>query len=232
MSVVALICAREGSKGLPGKNIRPLAGRSLLARAIDQARAVARVSRVIVSTDSDGIASASREAGAEVPFQRPAELAQDDSPEWQVWRHALSYIKESDGAYPAALIVVPVTAPLRSAQDLERCLDEFESGRADVVITVTDAHRSPYFNMIAARPDGTVALVIPPEVSFVRRQDVPEVFDLTTVAYVADPHFVMSSDGIFEGRVRSIHVPRERALDIDTLFDFRIAECLMAAREE
>jgi CMP-N-acetylneuraminic acid synthetase len=232
MTVVALICARGGSKGLPGKNVRPLAGRSLVARAIDQARAVGRVGRVLVSTDSDEIATESLEAGAEVPFQRPADLALDDSPEWLAWRHALSYLKESGGSYPDALIVVPTTAPMRDVQDLERCLDEFETGRADVVITATDAHRSPYFNMVATRPDGTVGLVIPPEVTYVRRQDVPGVFDVTTVAYVADPEFIMEHDGMFDGRVRSVHVPRERALDIDTLFDFRVAEFLMAARGE
>jgi CMP-N-acetylneuraminic acid synthetase len=227
MKVVALICARGGSKGLPGKNIRLLAGKPLIAWAIDQARAVERIGRVIVSTDSEQIAAVAREAGAEVPFLRPAELAQDSSPEWLVWRHALNYLKESDGTYPDALIVIPATAPLRAVSDLEHCLEEYEKGGADVVITVTDAHRSPYFNMVKLLPDGAVSLVIPPEDSITRRQDAPVVYDMTTVAYVAMPEFVMTRNGTFEGRVRHVHVPAERALDIDTLLDFRIAECLM-----
>jgi CMP-N-acetylneuraminic acid synthetase len=227
MKVVALICARGGSKGLPGKNIRLLAGKPLIAWAIDQARAVERIGRVIVSTDSEQIAAVAREAGAEVPFLRPAELAQDSSPEWLVWRHALNYLKESDGTYPDALIVIPATAPLRAVSDLEHCLDEYEKGGADVVITVTDAHRSPYFNMVKLLPDGAVSLVIPPEDSITRRQDAPVVYDMTTVAYVAMPEFVMTRNGTFEGRVRHVHIPAERALDIDTLLDFRIAECLM-----
>lgn len=230
MKVVALICARGGSKGLPGKNIRPLAGKPLIAWAIDQARAVKRISRVIVSTDSEEIAAVAREAGAEVPFLRPAELAQDNSPEWLVWRHALNYLKETDGGYPDALMVVPATAPLRAVEDLERCLDEYEKGGADMVITVTDANRSPYFNMVKALPDGTMGLVIPPEGSITRRQDAPVVYDMTTVAYVARPEFVMTRNGTFEGRVRHVHIPAERALDIDTPLDFRIAECLMGAR--
>lgn len=230
MRVVALICARGGSKGLPGKNLRLLAGRPLITWAIDQAQAVERIERVIVSTDSEEIAEVARKAGAEVPFLRPAELAQDHSPEWLVWRHALNFIKESGEPCPDALIVVPATAPLRAIADLERCLDEYEKGGADMVITVTDAHWSPYFNMVQVHDDGTVGLVIPPTNAIVRRQDVPVVYDMTTVAYVARPEFVMTRNDIFEGRVRSVHIPPERALDIDTALDFRIAECLMGSR--
>lgn len=227
MRVVALICARGGSKGLPGKNVRLLAGRPLITWAIDHAQAVKRVERVIVSTDSEGIAEVARQAGAEVPFLRPAELARDDSPEWLVWRHALNFIKEDEGAYPDALMVVPATSPLRAVADLDRCLDEYKKGGADMVITVTDAHRNPYFNMVRAHDDGTVGLVLPPTSAIVRRQDVPVIYDMTTVAYVVKPDFVMTRNGAFEGRVHSVHVPLERALDIDTALDFRIAECLM-----
>lgn len=230
MKVVALICARGGSKGVPGKNIQPLAGRPLITWAIDHARAVERIERVIVSTDSEEIAALAREAGAEVPFLRPAELAQDDSSEWLVWRHALNFLKQSAGAYPDCLIVVPTTAPLRAVGDLERCLDDYERGGADMVITVTDARRSPYFNMVEARADGTLGLVIPSEDSIVRRQDTHVVYDMTTVAYVARSEFVMTRNSIFDGRVRHVHIPAERALDIDTPLDFRIAECLMHSR--
>ena len=228
MRAIALICARGGSKGLPGKNVRPLSGRPLIAWAVGHAKMVARVQRVIVSTDSAEIAAVAREAGAETPFLRPAELAQDDSPEWMVWRHALAFVKTQEGSYPDALLVVPATAPLREAADLDRCLDEYEKGGVDVVVTVTDAHRSPYFNMVSVREDGTVGLVIPPRGSVSRRQDAPVVYDMTTVGYAANPEFVMARNGIFDGRVRHVHVPQERALDIDTLLDFRVAECLMA----
>ena len=231
MNVVALICARGGSKGLPGKNIRPLAGKPLIAWAIAQAMAVKRVRRVVVSTDSEEIANVARLAGAEVPFLRPADLAQDKSPEWLVWRHAHAYLKNEGGDYPGALLVVPVTAPLRAVADLERCLDEFENGDADMVISVSAAHRSPYFNMVKVNPDGFVGLVTPPYATVHRRQDAPVVYDMATVGYVANPSFVMQRNGIFEGRVRQVLVPAERALDIDTLLDFRIAECLIADRK-
>jgi CMP-N-acetylneuraminic acid synthetase len=228
MTVVALICARGGSKGVPGKNIRSLAGRPLIAWSIAHAQAVARIGRIIVSTDSDEIAAVARANGAEVPFLRPTALARDDSPEWLVWRHALQFLKESDGVYPDPLIVVPATAPLRSAADLDRCLDEYAQGGADAIITVTDAHRSPYFNMVKRDPDGTVSVVIPPQGAIFRRQDAPVVYDMTTVAYVVRPEFVMSRNGILDGRIRPVHIPPERAIDIDTPLDFRIAHYLMA----
>ena len=231
LHIVALICARGGSKKLPGKNARPLGGQPLISRAVGQARLLSRVSRVLVSTDSKEIADLALAAGAEVPFLRPAELAQDNSPEWLVWRHALKFLQESGGAFPDALFVVPTTAPLRALSDLERCLDAFERGDADVIITATDANRNPYFNMVTLNADGTVRLVIPPEKRVFRRQDTPVIFDVTTVAYVARPEFVMSQEGIFEGRVRQVYVPPERAIDIDTLLDFQIAECLLSMQQ-
>ena len=121
-SIAAIITARGGSKGLPGKNVRPLAGRPLIAWSIVKARAISRIGRIIVSTDSPEIANAAREAGAEVPFMRPAELARDDSPEWLAWRHALEYLRTSTGRYPGTLVVTPATAPLRRPEDVELCL--------------------------------------------------------------------------------------------------------------
>ena len=230
MMLYALICARGGSKGLPGKNIRPLAGKPLIVRAIEQASALRRVDTVIVSTDSEEIADIARTAGAEVPYLRPADLARDDSPEWLVWRHAISHFRGTDSKVPDALIIVPVTAPLRSVDDLDRCIDEFEASGADAVITVCAAHRNPYFNMVRLHADGSAAPVIESNGGFVRRQDAPPVFDMTTVAYVVRTEFVMQSNGLFDGNVRCVEIPVERAIDIDTPLDFKIAECLLQER--
>lgn len=227
MSIVGFIFARGGSKGVPGKNIRHLAGKPLICWSIEQALAVSRIERLIVSTDSDEIASIAIEAGAEVPFKRPLELSGDASPEWLAWRHALNYVKETRGQLPRAMVSIPTTAPLRQVGDIERCIDMYELGDADIVITVTDANRSPYFNMVNLSDSCDASLVIAPEKKISGRQQVPEVFDMTTVAYVANPEFVNSKAGVFDGRVKAVHVPIERAIDIDTLFDFRIAEFLM-----
>jgi len=227
MKTVAFIFARGGSKGLPNKNILPLAGKPLIAWSIEHALAIDRIERVIVSTDSEKIASVSRSYGAETPFIRPVELAQDDSPEWLAWRHALNYLLETTGSLPKVMVSVPTTAPLRLPLDIENCLHEYEKGMADIVITITDAHRSPYFNMVEINSDETVRLVNPPQSVIVNRQDSPVVYDMTTVCYVADPKFVMTHNATFEGRVKAVHVPPKRAIDIDNLLDFQIAESLL-----
>jgi N-acylneuraminate cytidylyltransferase len=185
---------------------------------------------VIVSTDSDEIATISKQYGAEVPFIRPANLAMDGSPEWLAWWHGLEYLKEDTGAIPEFMVSLPATAPLRSTTDINNCLDEYEKGSVDVVITVTDAHRSPYFNMVKENQDGTYGLVSAPPFTIERRQDAPMVYDMATVCYVANSEFVMSCDSIFEGRVGAVHVPIERAIDIDSLLDFQIAEFLLSNR--
>ena len=228
MDTVAFIFARGGSKGLPGKNIRLLDGKPLIAWSIGHAQAIPEIRRVIVSTDSEEIAKVAIEYGAEVPFIRPLELAMDNSPEWVAWRHALNYVMQDEGKLPNAMISLPATAPLRSTGDIEKCLNEFEKGLADVVITVSEAHRSPYFNMVKEKYDGCVELVIPQQNVVTRRQDSPFVYDIATVAYVVKPGFVLNQQSLFEGKVKAVHIPKERAIDIDTLFDFKIAEILLS----
>lgn len=230
MGVVAFIFARGGSKGLPGKNIRILGGKPLIAWSIEQALSVKRIERVIVSTDSEEIALVARKYGAEVPFLRPAELATDNSAEWLAWRHALNYVRETTGIMPKVMVSVPTTAPLRSIEDIENCLNKYYQGDADIVITVSDAHRSPFFNMITTNSDGTVRLVISPSSAIAHRQEAPVVYDMTTVCYVVNSVFVMTHNSVFEGRVKAVHVPMERAIDIDTLMDFQVAEFLLSLK--
>ena len=128
------------------------------------------------------------------------------------------------------LVSLPPTAPLRSVAEIDKCLDEFEKGGVDVVITVTDAHRSAYYNMVV-NDNNYSSLVIKPDSMVARRQDVPIVFDMTTVAYIVNTDFIKTFNGIFDGKVRSVCIPTERAIDIDTVLDFRIAECLLLDRD-
>ena len=229
MRAIAFICARGGSKGLPGKNIRPLIGKPLISWSIEHALAVPGIARVIVSTDSPAIAAVAREYGAEVPFMRPPHLAADDTPEWLAWRHALEFVRTEENRLPDAMVSVPATAPLRDPSDIARCLELFEQGDSDIVVTVSPAHRSPYFNMVKENADGTVGLAIPTLSSVTRRQDAPVVYDMSTVAYVARPDWVLTHNGLFDGRMRAVNVPAERAVDIDTLQDFHFAEFLLTS---
>ena len=226
MEYIVLICARGGSKGIPKKNLRKLLGKPLLVWSIELAKKLNMVSRVIVSTDSNEIAKVALENGAEVPFIRPIELSQDNSPEWLSWDHAVKYLKEKEGLKKFTLIVLPVTSPLRNKSDVERCIVEYEKGDSDIVITHSKAHRSPYFNMISSDKNGLYNLVIEPQKPIIRRQDSPEVFDMTTVAFIVSSEFVESNDHIFEGKVRSVLIPKERSIDIDSEFDLNIAKYL------
>ena len=230
MKAVAFIFARGGSKGLPGKNIKILAGKPLIAWSIEQAIGINRINRVIVSTDSEEIAKIAIEFGAEVPFLRPSDLASDEASEWLAWRHAIQYLHQTDKNTYMAMVSIPTTAPLRLGEDIEKCLDEYEKGTSEVVVTITDAHRNPYFNMVKNNQDGTLAVVIPSKVQVGRRQEGPVIYDMTTVCYVANMDFVLKNNSIFEGRVRGVHIPPERAIDIDTQLDFHFAEFLMNLR--
>lgn len=231
MDTVGFIFARGGSKGIPNKNLVFLAGKPLLAWSIEHAKAVPRIRRVIVSTDSEEIAEVARAYGAETPFLRPAELATDNAPEWLAWRHALNYLKDQEGKLPDAMVSIPTTAPLRKPLDIEKCLDEYIKGKTDAVITTSKANRSPYFNMVRKNYDGTVSLVIPSKSKVLRRQDSPIVYNMTTVAYVVNSKFVFMADSIFSGSVRAVQVPIQRAIDIDTPLDLQIAEILLKIKK-
>lgn len=221
----AFIFARGGSKGLPGKNIKPLAGKPLLQYSIDTALASDLIEQVFVSTDDQAIAQVAIEGGA-IIIERPAELATDQSPEWLSWRHAVEWATEHYGSFDG-FVSLPATSPLRSQEDVEAAILKRQAETADICIAVTPASRSPYFNMVKYNEAGFVELVNQPEGEVSRRQDAPKVFDITTVVYATTPEFVLNSYGLFSGKVASIEVPKARAVDIDDIYDFRLAEAII-----
>ncbi|HSI84380.1 MAG TPA: acylneuraminate cytidylyltransferase family protein [Candidatus Methylacidiphilales bacterium] len=220
----AFIFARGGSKGIPRKNLQDLGGLPLIAHAIRCGQALSDVEKVILSTDDEEIAETARQYGAEVPFLRPAELAGDKAPERLAWQHAVTQSRQLYGDFDVFLSL-PVTAPLRSVEDVQRVLAEFQPGVTDVIITVSPGRRSPYFNMVTQDADGWARLICD-STGITRRQDAPEVFDMTTVAYAASPDFVMTETPMMKGRIRMVVVPSERALDIDEPVDLDIARFL------
>lgn len=219
----AFIFARGGSKGLPGKNIKELGGIPLLAHGIRLAQSMNCVERVFVSTDDARIADVATQFGADI-IDRPATLATDTASEWMAWQHAIKHVR-SRGLDFDIFLSLPATSPLRNAQDVGNCLDALQAD-TDVVITVTPSTRSPYFNMVSTDATGFAHIVLG-TAEFKRRQDVPPVYDITTVAYVARPDFILTHERIFEGRVRPVVVPKERAVDIDDEFDFKVAQALI-----
>jgi len=221
----AFIFARGGSKGLPGKNIKPLLGKPLIQYSVEVALQTSSIDKVFVSTDDDNIAKVSRSIGA-VVIDRPTELAQDDSPEWQAWQHAINWVKERYGEFET-FISLPATSPLRSVKDVESAILRRSNIGADICIAIAPASRSPYFNMVKESSNNLIELVNKPAKSISRRQDAPEVFDITTVVYVANVEFIMKNNSLFDGNVTSVKVPKHRAVDIDDMYDFNFAESIL-----
>ena len=231
---IAFIFARGGSKGVPRKNIRDLDGMPLIAYSIRVAHECPSISRVVVSTDDEEIADVALKYGAEVPFMRPAELAGDDSREHEAWKHAIKAFEETCEERVDIFVSLPPTSPLRSVDDVENGIREYITTKADVVITVKTAARNPYFNMVRNDAEGFSRLVClqADGTRYTRRQDAPEIYDMTTVAYVSNASYILRSDSIFSGKVRSVLVPDKRALDIDTMLDFEFAEFLLNQEEK
>ena len=221
----AFIFARGGSKGLPGKNIKPLLGKPLIQYSIEIALQISDITKVFVSTDDVDIAEVSSSSGA-IVIERPVELSQDDSPEWEAWKHAISWVKERYGDFEE-FISLPATSPLRSVKDVESAIYRRSDVGADICIAITPASRNPYFNMVKQLDNSLIELVNKPTNSIFRRQDAPEVFDITTVVYVANTGFIMNNTNLFDGTVTSIEVPKYRAVDIDDIYDFNFAESIL-----
>lgn len=225
MKTIAFIFARGGSKGLPGKNIKPLNGKPLLQYSIETALKVPQIHDVFVSTDCDVIAGVAMACGVKV-IKRPEELATDTSPEWLSWRHAIEYVTEKYGSFDR-FVSLPATSPLRNEVDVISALEKLNSTGADICISVTPANRSPYFNMVKVTTDDSVEIVIQPEGSVSRRQDAPEVFDITTVVYASTVSFIQEQSSIFSGKVVAAVIPKIRAVDIDDIYDFMFAEAVL-----
>jgi N,N'-diacetyl-8-epilegionaminate cytidylyltransferase len=221
----ALICARKNSKGLFGKNLRLLGGVPLIVHSINTAQQIPLIDRIYVSTDCPIIAETALNSGAEVPFLRPGDLAEDTSSEWLVWRHAIKHFFD-DKASP--MVVLPPTGPLRTLKDVSKAINLFNENNCDIVITTVASHRNPNFNMVRSGDNGMVSLAQPSPSTYYRRQDAPEYFDITTNCYVVNPTFVMEKSGIFDGVVKQIVVLPENAVDIDSQLDLDWAEFLMA----
>lgn len=222
MKTYAFVFARGGSKGVPRKNIRQLVDKPLIGHAITLANHIADIERSFVSTDCPEIAKISESFGATI-IPRPIFLAQDNSPEWLAWRHAVKWVHKSVGPFDRFLSL-PATAPMRLEEDIRRCSEALDE-ETDVVVTMTPAKRSPWFNMVKVDKGGYVQTLI--EGEYFRRQDAPEAFDLTTLVYLMRPNFIMTHENLWQGRVRGVLIPQERSIDIDTELDFNIAEFLM-----
>ena len=211
---------------MPGKNIRPLLGKPLIAYTIEQALACKRIDGVYVSTDSPDIASVARQCGATVPFLRPANLATADAPKIPVIRHLVREVERLRGPIDVIVDLDP-TSPLRDIADIDACLTLLDRD-ADVVITAYESDKNPYFNMVEYDSTGSVRLVKSAGAEIAGRQAAPKVYAMNASIYVW--HRRTLEKGLWGGRTKLHVMPRERSIDIDSLIDFRLVELLMQQR--
>ena len=235
MSILCLIAARGGSQGVPGKNIRPLLGKPLIAWAIDSALAAPEIDRVVVSTDSSDIADVARAAGAEVPFIRPADLAQPSTGKFQVWQHALLTCERHYETRYDLFVDVDCTNPLLESSDITAAVGRFRSLRAagvgvDAVFTIAAARHNPYFNLVERSASGAMKMSKTSGETVLARQNAPAVYEHIAGVYVLDPEYVRRAQHLLDGHAEGYEVPADKAVDIDTEVDFALVELLLKRR--
>lgn len=228
---LAIIPARGGSKGLPGKNIRPFMGLPLIAHSIAFAKMCPEIARCLVSTDAPEIAAVARQFGAEVPFLRPAPLAQDTTPLWAVVRHALEVV-ESDGAAPYdKVILLDPTSPAREPSDVTTALARLRAvPSADGIVSVSRPDFNPIWHCVVER-DGWMTDLMAAAADYERRQEVPTVYRMNGALYIWRTSFVREQSESWRrtGRHLIVEIPESRAMSIDTQEQFDQAEWLVTS---
>lgn len=228
--ILGHIGARKGSKGVPGKNFRPIAGKPLIDWSLDQLFANPRIDAVVVSTDDERIYDHAVAKGALDIGLRPAHLATDAAPKWGVWQHALEAGQAALGKPVTTFVDLDCTSPLRLPEDLDGALDLFAQDKPDMVMSVCEARKNPYFNLVEADETGALHVSKPLPGGVWSRQSAPKVWEHAASTYVLSADYLRRAKTIYEGRVIPFEMPPERCLDIDTPFDFRLVEMLMNDR--
>lgn len=232
--VLSLIPARGGSKSIPRKNIRPFAGHPLIAYSIAAGLASGRISRVIVSTDDEEIAATARQYGAETPFLRPKELAQDDTPDLPVFQHALNWLREHEGYQPEIVVQLRPTSPFRSVRHIDTAVQRLlEQPKADSVRTVCTPFQNP-FKMWRVGEDGYMRPLMQinhPEPYNLPRQSLPEVYWQTGYVDAAWADTILSKNSMTGERILPLVIDASEWVDIDSPDDWRRAERLLESEE-
>jgi CMP-N-acetylneuraminic acid synthetase len=225
MKYFFLICARGGSKGLKNKNLRKINKVPLIGWSIKIAKKFSKIGKIVVNSDSKRILDYAKKAGANILINRPKNLAKDTSKEIDVWKHSIKKIDKIYKMRPEAIISVPPTSPCRSAIDIKRCIQKFETKKYDVVICVTPSYRNPYFNIVEIIKNDFLKICIDTK-RYSNRQAAPKTYDITTVCYIADINYIKKTKNILKGKIGYIVVPQERSIDIDTITDLKVASIL------
>jgi len=232
LRIHGLITARGGSRGIPRKNVLPLAGKPVLAWTIEAALASPRIDRVVLSTDDEEIARVGRQWGAEVPFLRPPELATADAGHFDVVLHALDWLRD-DGDEPDYVMLLQPTSPLRTATDIDNAVAVAERHGADSVVSVAESHdRHPYL-MRRIGPVGQLELFVEAPVSGEpgsRRQALPPAYFLNGAVYLSRVRAMRSTGQLLPGKPYPYIMPANRSWQLDEPCDLDYIQWVLTRR--
>ncbi|MCR8679389.1 MULTISPECIES: acylneuraminate cytidylyltransferase family protein [Campylobacter] len=228
--ILCTICARGGSKGVKNKNIRQIAGLALIAHTINQARECGLFDHIVISTDSDEIASVAQNYGGEVFFKRNENLASDNAGKIPAIRDALIRSQEHYKREFPYIIDLDATSPLRLASDIKAAFKQFIDDDNDILITATPSRRSPYFNLIERQSDGSINLSKPLPKAILRRQDAPQTYDMNASIYIWKSQILLTTDTLFIPKTGLYIMPQNRSIDIDDELDFMIVEHILRSQ--
>lgn len=224
-NIIYIIPARGGSKGIPRKNIKVLAGRPLIHYSIDIARQLAPDNRIIVSTEDAEIAQVAEATGLPVPYRRPAELATDTCGSYEVIIDAMRWADEQGIKYDKVCLLQP-TSPLRIVDDVKACIDMY-TPELDMVVTVAESRSNPYYNCLEADPVTGYLTISKGHGLYTRRQDAPKVWEYTGSVYVFNPESLRHNTlGTMNKRI-GCPTPAERCVDLDNITDWMMAETMI-----
>ena len=226
--IIAIIPARSGSKGLPDKNIRILNGKPLIAYSIIQAQEAGIFDEIFLSTDSQEYANIAMQYGANVPFLRSDELASDSASTWDCVKEALEQYHTIGKEYDIVVVLQP-TSPLRTARDIINAIKKMVRTNADSVVSVCEADHSPlWYNTLPENQ--SLKGFVRPEIMSKTRQELPTFFRINGAIYAVSTSYFLRRQNIYDGNSFAYIMPKERSIDIDTLFDFSLAEYLFSIK--
>lgn len=228
MKRICTICARGGSKGVKGKNVRMLHGKPLIAHSIEQAKASGLFDAIAVSSDSDIILGVAKEWGAGYLIKRPDELATDQAAKLPVIKHCVAEVERQRGSSFDTIVDMDATSPLRVAADIVGAVALLEETGVSNVITGAPARRSPYFNLVEVDEHGVAGLSKRLKTAIVRRQDAPKCYDMNASIYVWTHSGLFDNDTIFNSDTKLYAMPEERSIDIDSELDFKFVDFIMS----
>ena len=228
--ILAVITARGGSKGLPGKNVRELRGKPLIAWSIEAAKESAYIDRLIVSTDDEAIAEISRSWGAEVPFMRPAELSGDTATSVDVLKHAVDFVTGDGGSYDYLVLLEP-TSPQREPGDIDASIERLlDHADAEAIVGVSLAEACHPVAMVTQDPDGFLIPFASEEIEATRRQEFSEVYFLEGTVYISKIGSLVERGGFYHEKTLAYEVPKWKSLEVDDIYDFVQIEAVMEFR--